>query len=120
MSDHKSDTDLEARLKAARQEFDEDYNPKPKTHNKVTSANIGYEFLGYVFSGGFVGFMADKYLGIAPWGIMAGMLLGFVGGVFRANARSKALASQMVVKAAIKMPDKTAQNDLEKNSEKSE
>lgn len=107
--------DFEERLKAARSEFEDDYNPKPKVQHHA-SANIGYEFLGYVISGGLAGFFADKYLGIAPWGIMGGIVLGFVGGVFRANARTKALQSQNAVKSAIPH----GQDSAQKNSEKTD
>ena len=80
---------LDDRLKAARQEYENDYNPKPKGNHHSEGASIAYEFLAYVISGFILGFAIDRYLGTSPWGLMGSLLLGFVGGVMRANARQK-------------------------------
>ena len=91
-------TKLEKDLKAARQEFDEDYNPKPKENTHSEGANIGYEFLAYVISGGVFGYGLDYFIGTMPLFFMGGMFFGLVAGVFRANARTK------------EMNEKTAEN----------
>ncbi len=94
--------DLESRIKAAREEFDDDYNPKPPKHlNDVGGANVGYEFLAYVISGGLVGYLLDRFVDIAPWGILLGLIFGLVGGVYRANDRMK----QKTQKSTEKTPD---------------
>jgi len=80
---------LEERLKAARQEFNEDYNPPPAPNTHSEGANIGYEFLAYVISGGVIGYSFDHFVGTMPFGMMIFMIFGFVGGVYRANARTK-------------------------------
>lgn len=80
---------LDAELKAARAEFEEDYNPKPIANSHSQGSSIGYEFLAYVISGGLIGYFLDKYLGIAPFGFMTFIIGGFVAGVLRANARTK-------------------------------
>lgn len=82
--------ELEKRIKAAREEFDEDYNPKPSTNSlEISGANVGYEFLAYVISGGLLGYLLDRFVGTAPWGILLGLIFGLVAGVFRANDRMK-------------------------------
>ncbi|MEM6781765.1 MAG: AtpZ/AtpI family protein [Pseudomonadota bacterium] len=81
--------DLEDRIKAARDEFEEDYNPKPVENQHTRGANIGYEFLAYVISGGLVGYLVDHFAGTAPWGILGGFILGLIGGVYRADRRMK-------------------------------
>jgi len=54
---------LDKELKAARQEFEEDYNPKPKKNYHSEGSSIGYEFLAYVVSGGLLGYGIDHFTG---------------------------------------------------------
>ena len=86
----KDKDDLDRRIKAAREEFEDDYNPKPATNQYARGANIGYEFLAYVISGGLLGFAIDKLVGSAPWGILGGFIFGLIAGVYRADRRMKA------------------------------
>ena len=81
--------DLEDRIKAARNEYNEDYNPKTPEPTHIGGAGIGYEFLAYVISGGLLGYFSDKFFDTAPWGILLGFLFGMVGGVYRAQDRMK-------------------------------
>jgi len=81
--------ELEEELKAAREEFNEDYNPKPKESTGTEGANIGYEFLAYVISGGVLGYAIDKFLDTLPFGMMLFIVFGFVAGVYRANKRTQ-------------------------------
>ncbi len=82
--------DLDERIKAARDEYEEDYNPKPSAKlQNSDSHTIGYEFLASVISGGLIGYLIDKFVGIAPWGLMGFLILGLVAGTMRANARMK-------------------------------
>jgi ATP synthase protein I len=90
---------LDKELKAARQEFEDDYNPKPKQNYHSEGASIGYEFLAYVVSGGLLGYGIDHFMGWAPFGLMVGMVFGLVGGVFRANHRTKQSHKKTVKKA---------------------
>lgn len=87
MSDQDKIDKLEKELKAARAEFEEDYNPKPKENHGSEGANMGYEFLAYVISGGLLGFGIDKFFDTLPWGMMVFIVFGFVAGVIRANKR---------------------------------
>lgn len=82
--------DLEERLKAARQEFDDDYNPKPADNSHSEGASIAYEFLSYVIAGGVLGYGVDYFFDTTPWGMMVFVTFGFIGAVKRANARTKA------------------------------
>lgn len=82
-------TKLQAELKEARDEYEEDYNPKPIKNTHSEGASIGYEFLAYVISGGVLGYGIDFLTGWTPFGLMVGMVFGLIGGVFRANHRTK-------------------------------
>jgi F0F1-type ATP synthase assembly protein I len=82
---------LDAELKAARKDFEGDYNPKPVENHSTKGANIGYEFLAYVVSGGGLGYAIDYFINSLPLFFMIGIVLGFVGGVYRANERQKNL-----------------------------
>ena len=42
-------------------------------------------FLSYPIAGFFLGFMLDKYIGTAPFGIIIMLILGLVAGVYQAN-----------------------------------
>ena len=77
---------LEDELKAARKEFDEDYNPPDvKTEDIDDSSRVGYEFLAHVIAGGLIGYALDKVFDTMPWGIMFMIIMGFVSGIYRAN-----------------------------------
>lgn len=82
-------TKLQDEVKNARAEYEEDYNPKPKPNVSSEGASIGYEFLAYVISGGVLGYGFDHFTGWEPFGLMVGMVFGLIGGVFRANHRTK-------------------------------
>jgi ATP synthase protein I len=77
---------LEDRLKAARKEFDEDYNPPDISEKEMSdSSRVGYEFLAHVIAGGLIGYGIDKLFDTMPWGIMFMIIMGFVSGIYRAN-----------------------------------
>jgi len=40
----------------------------------------GSEFAGGVLAGAGLGYLADRVLGWSPWGLLVGVLLGFVAG----------------------------------------
>ncbi len=80
---------LQKDLKAARDEYEQDYNPKPIPNTHSEGASIGYEFLAYVISGGILGYALDYFLGWTPFGLMGGMIFGLIAGVFRANHRTQ-------------------------------
>ena len=82
---------LADRIAEAKKDYQQTYEPPPapQADSGADGANIGYEFLAYVISGGLVGYGADALFGTLPWGLLGGLVLGFVGGVFRANARMK-------------------------------
>jgi len=51
--------------------------------NSGMAAGLKYasEFSAAVLIGVFIGYMADKYIGTAPWGLLAGLILGLGAGV---------------------------------------
>jgi len=79
---------LQSKLKDAREDFDEEYNPPPPAPGTTVdpaTSRVGYEFLAHVISGGLIGFFIDKFFGTLPWGMVAMTVMGFVSGVYRAN-----------------------------------
>lgn len=41
-----------------------------------------YGFIGALLGGAFIGYLVDRWLGSAPWGLLIGTLLGFGGGLY--------------------------------------
>ncbi len=83
--------DFEARLKAAREEFEQMETQTGRksvgpTEGAMRSGKAGSELLANVFAGAFLGWLIDKVFATAPWGMITMMVLGFVSGVMRANA----------------------------------
>ncbi|MFP4098566.1 MAG: AtpZ/AtpI family protein [Alphaproteobacteria bacterium] len=79
------------RINSARNEYDkqkeqhegkaaEEEAPEIRLGRRVASL-----FLGHVIAGLVLGILADKYLGLAPWGLMLCLILGLAGGVYRAQ-----------------------------------
>ena len=77
--------DLEAKIKAAREEVDE--MPLDKPDNRGMRA--GSEFLAAVIGFTALGFGIDKYFNTTPWGMIILSILGFVGGVYTASKTMK-------------------------------
>ena len=51
----------------------------------------GSEFLGGIFAGAGLGFIADHFLGTSPWGLLAGTMLGFAAGTLNIVRAAKEL-----------------------------
>lgn len=49
----------------------------------------GSMFLGNIIAGLILGFVVDKYLGFAPWGMIFCIIMGFVAGIYRAQGLLK-------------------------------
>lgn len=47
------------------------------------------EFSAAVLVGAFLGYMADKYIGTAPWGLLLGLILGLGAGVLNVVRAAK-------------------------------
>ncbi len=74
---------LDKKISAAKQTGEE---PEAEPSNdKNESMQTASEFLSYVIAGIVLGFLTDKYIGTAPWGIIILPVLGLVAGVYRAN-----------------------------------
>jgi ATP synthase protein I len=52
-----------------------------KEAKPIKMSNIGFDFLGAVLVCTFLGWLADKTLGIKPWGILSMMVIGFAVGI---------------------------------------
>lgn len=83
---------LEERIKDAKQDYIEEYveneeqNDDEDDENEKRSTRAGSEMLASIFAGGLIGYGIDWGFSIAPWGLLSFMVLGFISGVYRANA----------------------------------
>ena len=50
--------------------------------NLFQHAGMGFEFAGSVIGMGLLGYIVDRWLGIQPWGLVAGIVLGSIGGMY--------------------------------------
>ena len=77
--------ELDQRLKAARGTAE-----KPRQSNGMShrQTNVAYRVLADIIAGpllfGFLGYGLDRWLGWAPYSLLTGLVLGFVGGVYNA------------------------------------
>lgn len=87
MSDHDPDT-LEERLKAARAEFDKDYNPKPKKSAGKNGESIndgakaGIELVGAIAGGALLGLGIDHLFDTSPAAFFICLILGVITGFY--------------------------------------
>lgn len=47
--------------------------------------HAGYEFLGMVITSGLLGYGIDRFFGIAPWGMIILIVLGFITATYKAQ-----------------------------------
>lgn len=57
----------------------------------IRHAGIGLELAGAVAGFALVGYWTDRHFGSAPWGLLIGLVLGLVGGLY--NLVKEALAA---------------------------
>ncbi len=68
----------------AEKEGEEEISPEAKK-----SARAGSEFLANIFAGAILGYGIDWYFETLPWGMIFFIIMGFISGVYRANAAMK-------------------------------
>lgn len=74
--------DIDQRLKAARGTVE-----KPRQSNAISQRQTGVAYrvlvdmIAGLLLGGFLGYWLDRWLGWAPWALVTGLILGFIGGV---------------------------------------
>ncbi len=77
--------DLSSRVRAARSESGMDPDPRPARRSATGAMGLGFriavELVVCTAVGGGLGYGADSWLGIAPWGMTVGIGLGFAAGV---------------------------------------
>lgn len=82
---------LDERITKVRSEYDQEKekNEGVPAEDETPEVRLGRKagsmFLGNVMAGLIVGLLIDKYLGMAPWGLLLCIILGFVAGVYRAQ-----------------------------------
>jgi ATP synthase protein I len=86
------DADLSARLKSLDARLDQvaaDRRQTEESHTRSTSDSkalgqafrLSAEFVSGVVAGGIVGWIVDRLFGIAPWGLIVCLMLGFCAGM---------------------------------------
>lgn len=75
---------LDAELKSARKEFDEDYNPKPdpSDENVGVGARAGTELVGAIIGGALLGYGIDYYFETSPAFFLIFTILGIITGFY--------------------------------------
>lgn len=75
---------LDAELKAARKEFEEDYNPKAGSNdeNVGVGARAGVELVGAVIGGALIGYGIDYYFKTSPAFFLIFIVLGVITGFY--------------------------------------
>jgi|GEM_PF-3071485 len=87
--------ELEERINKVRSDYDKDKEKHEgkSADDETPEVRLGRiaasMFLGNIIAGFILGFIVDKFLGIAPWGLMLCIILGFVAGVYRAQSLLK-------------------------------
>lgn len=66
-----------------------DNNNKDDGQEEQKGARAGSEFLANVFAGALLGYGIDWYFDTTPWAMIFFILIGFISGVYRANAAMK-------------------------------
>lgn len=88
-----TDSDLSARLKRLETQLDRQ-RPMPPPDGAARSGSSGggsplgqamrlsTEFVAGVIAGGILGWICDRLLGTAPWGLIVFLMLGFLTGIY--------------------------------------
>tara|TARA_R110002095_G_scaffold207177_2_gene192036 strand:- start:1530 stop:1841 length:312 start_codon:yes stop_codon:yes gene_type:complete len=85
---------LDERIKDARRD-EKEYKtqqygvPAEESEESKRGKRAASVFLGNVIAGGILGFFIDKYCSSAPLAMIFFIIMGFVSGVYRANAITK-------------------------------
>lgn len=97
-------------LKSARQEFDEDYNPKPPSkedENMANGARAGIELVGAVLGGALVGYGLDYVFNTSPAFFIIFILLGVITGFYNIYKITMNVGTSVGFKG-LKTPEKDA------------
>lgn len=79
--EHQKLDDLTARIKQA--EAKPAVAPEMDENKTIKTSRIGFDFMGAVFGGALLGWLADKaFPEITPWGLIGLTVVGFFGGVW--------------------------------------
>jgi ATP synthase protein I len=77
--------ELEAKLTQMTQQSNQDQQAQQGNGASASGLamawRLGSEFIAGVFVGGAIGWLIDKWFGLAPWGLIIFILLGFLAGM---------------------------------------
>ncbi len=77
--------ELDAKLAQMTQQGDQDQGAQQGNGANASGLamawRLGSEFIAGVFVGGAIGWLIDKWFGLAPWGMIIFILLGFMAGM---------------------------------------
>lgn len=99
VGDATPDGDLSARLKRLETQIERKRPPASPAHSSRSGSGGGpsplgqatrlsTEFIAGVIAGGVLGYLFDRTLGTAPWGMIVLLMLGFLTGVYNAMRAS--------------------------------
>ncbi|NLH82961.1 MAG: ATP F0F1 synthase subunit I [Phyllobacteriaceae bacterium] len=77
----------------ARREAEETAKPRGRSSGFAQATKIASEFVAGVIVGGGIGWAVDRAFGVAPWGMIVFVLLGFAAGVLNV-LRSEGVVSE--------------------------
>lgn len=87
MADDRQNDDLDRRIADAKAKID-----PPVTAGEGAAENrgwaVGIEFVGIILVSAAIGYFIDRAAGTKPWVMIAMLVLGFAGGVYRAQKTS--------------------------------
>ncbi len=69
--------------------FAEEEDEAENSPEAKKSARAGSEFLANILAGALLGYGIDWYFETLPWGMIFFIVMGFISGVYRANAAMK-------------------------------
>ncbi len=81
----------------ARREAEETAKPRGRSSGFAQATKIASEFVAGVIVGGGIGWAIDRAFGVAPWGIVVFVLLGFAAGVLNV-LRSEGVVSEATLR----------------------
>lgn len=109
---------LEDRLKAARTEYDKDYDPKPQPNdeNVGIGARAGVELVGAIIGGALMGYGIDYYFETSPIFFLIFILLGVVTGFYNIYKITMNVGTSVGFKG-LKTPSKNAKQTANYNED---
>jgi ATP synthase protein I len=82
------------REQQARELREQEVESQQRASNFARGFQLSGEFVAGILVGGIVGWSVDHFAGISPWGLIAGLLLGFAAGTLNVMRSAGVIAPQ--------------------------